>query len=150
MNYLTQFKNHLLCLLLLLPSLLQAAPPAQPTRPTLPPPRIGTDGRLIIPTPPLIPRLPETAQEYFKTHTANKYRAELRQDIDVSRNKTQFITQEENYTRTWDGSYNKIANFYAGYIPQWHKYDALFHQYRHTNETFAKFPQNPLNSHQDI
>ena len=135
MSYLTQFKNHLLYLLLLLPNLIQAAPnsPAQSTHPTLPPPRIGTDGRLIIPTPPLIPRLPETAQEYFKTHTANQYRAELRQDIDVSRNKTQFITQEENYTRTWDGSYNKIANFYAGYIPQWPKYDALFHQYRHTN-----------------
>ena len=88
----------------------QAAPeaPRHPIRP----PHIGTDGRLVLPTPQIFPRLPTEVHTFFPNHHAYHYDARLYQE-GIGK-----IGSTEGYTLSGDRAYHEIENI-LGRTPRW-------------------------------
>jgi hypothetical protein len=86
-------------------------PVLSPTLPRIP--QIGPDGRLIIPTAPLLPRYPTHYQDFFKKHKAYEYGAGLSLQY-IGR-----IAQSKGYTLYSNRAFNEIASVLSP-APRWH------------------------------
>ena len=78
-------------------------------------PQIGPDGRLVIPTAPLLPRYPTHYQDFFKKHKAYEYGAGLSLQ-EIGR-----IAQSKGYTLYSNRAFNEIASVLspAPLWPEW-------------------------------
>ena len=78
-------------------------------------PQIGSNGRLVIPTTPLLPRYPTNYQDYFKKHKAYEYGAGLSLQ-EIGR-----IAQSKGYTLYSNRAFNEIASVLspAPLWPEW-------------------------------
>ena len=78
-------------------------------------PQIGPDGRLVIPTTPLLPRYPTHYQDFFKKHKAYEYGAGLSLQ-EIGR-----IAQSKGYTLYSNRAFNEIASVLspAPLWPEW-------------------------------
>lgn len=82
---------------------------------TIPAPKIDDNGRLILPNPVQLPKLPTNAKQFFKNNNAYKYGATLYiQDVGMA-------DKTEGYTLYKQRAYNEIESV-LGHTPQWSRW----------------------------